>query len=1002
MQTKLGKKFWITMVILSLIGQIAWVVENMYFNVFLYKMFHASAADISLMVGASAVAATLTTLLIGALSDKIGKRKIFVCGGYIVWGISILSFALIRMDILEKLTGSVIEAASLGISLVILLDCVMTFFGSSANDACFNAWLTDSGDDTNRGKIEGINSMMPLVAILVVFGGFMAFNLELQKSWITIFLIIGISVILIGILCIFLMEDHAVASDENKSYFKNLIYSFRPSVFKNHKLLYMVVLAFAVFGISIQIFMPYLILYYEVSLGLNNYVLIMAPAIILASVITAFYGKLYDMVGFRMSVLLTIIMLMVGYFFLFFFTNTISVFVGSLFMMTGYLTGMAIFGAMIRDNIPREKAGLFQGLRIFGQVFIPGIVGPAIGAAVLKNAKTIQNSDGTTSFIPNHNIYAAAFVAAIVLLFVLGGIFEMIRHGHHDLMTDLGEKCLDKWNNGEQPWKAYPRPQMKRNSYISLNGEWQLNRNTIRVPFAPQSILSGYHKFTGFHLHYIKSFTIPEDFIKGRVLLHFGAVDQIAEIFLNDTLLTKHEGGYLPFEVDITDYLKNDNMENILEVKVIDLLSENYPYGKQCRKRGGMWYTPISGIWQSVWLESVPEDYIKNIKITPYKTGITLKVNRTSPVPVYVTIPIEGDTITAMSYDEEFRIDLVEEMKKLGKEYKPELWTPDSPHLYSIQISAGEDKVNSYFALRTIEIKDIKGQQRICLNGEPIFLHGVLDQGYFSDGIYTPACEKSYEEDILAMKKMGFNTLRKHIKIEPEAFYYACDRLGMLVMQDMVNNGHYSFFRDTAMPYLGKFHRNDHRFNGNKKRKRIFVKHSIATVETLYNHPCIVYYTIFNEGWGQFDSDAMYETIKFKDTTRIIDTTSGWFFGKKTEVKSLHIYYNNKKVPVSHHKPTLVSECGGYSFAIPGHFYSKYTHYGYGNCESEKDVTKKMISMYKEMIIPAIPKGLCGCVYTQLSDVEDEINGLLTYDRKKEKVCINDLQEISRLLHSSL
>ena len=293
MQTKLGKKFWIIMVILSLIGQIAWVVENMYFNVFLYKMFHASAADISLMVGASAVAATLTTLLIGALSDKIGKRKIFVCGGYIVWGISILSFALIRMDILEKLTGSVIEAASLGISLVILLDCVMTFFGSSANDACFNAWLTDSGDDTNRGKIEGINSMMPLVAILVVFGGFMAFNLELQKSWITIFLIIGISVILIGILCIFLMEDHAVASDENKSYFKNLIYSFRPSVFKNHKLLYMVVLAFAVFGISIQIFMPYLILYYEVSLGLNNYVLIMAPAIILASVITAFYGKLY-------------------------------------------------------------------------------------------------------------------------------------------------------------------------------------------------------------------------------------------------------------------------------------------------------------------------------------------------------------------------------------------------------------------------------------------------------------------------------------------------------------------------------------------------------------------------------------------------------------------------------------------------------------------------------------------------------------------------------------
>ena len=1002
MQTKLGGRFWFTMVVLSLIGQIAWVVENMYFNVFLYKMFHASASDISFMVGASAIAATLTTLIIGALSDKIGKRKIFVCGGYMVWGVSILAFALIRMDYLESFTGSVIEAASLGVSLVIIMDCVMTFFGSSANDACFNAWLTDCGDDTNRGKIEGINSMMPLVAILAVFGGFMAFDLEKQKSWTMIFLIIGILVIFIGVLAAFLMEERIVQSKENNNYLKNVIYSFRPSVYRKNKLLYTVVFAFAVFGISIQIFMPYLILYYEVSLGLANYVLIMAPAIIIASVITAFYGKLYDMVGFQMSVIPAIAILMVGYVFLFLYTNTISVFIGSLFMMTGYLTGMAVFGAMIRDNIPQDKTGLFQGLRIFGQVFIPGIVGPAIGAFVLRHAKTIQNSDGTTSFIPNRNIYLAAFLAAVCLLLVLGSIFEMIRHGHNDLLTDLGEEMQEKWRKGEKPWNAYPRPQMKRNSYLSLNGEWKMNRESIRIPFAPQSVLSGTRKFMGVYLHYRRTFCVPTDFVKDRVLLHFGAVDQVAEILLNGQPVCKHEGGYLPFEVDITNELHYENQENILEVKVKDFLSESYPYGKQRMKRGGMWYTPVSGIWQPVWLESVPREYIKKIKMTPYKTGIVLEVEKTANLPVYVTIPVDGDTITKSFDMEEVRIDLVEEMKKLGKTYEPEMWSPKHPHLYSMQLTCGEDMVNSYFALRTVTIQEINGIKRICLNEEPIFLHGVLDQGYYSDGIYTPASEKAYEQDILAMKRMGFNTLRKHIKIEPEAFYYACDRLGMLVMQDMVNNGHYSFIRDTALPTLGKYHRNDHHFAGSKKRKRFFVKHALETINTLYNHPCIIYYTIFNEGWGQFDSDAMYETVKSKDQTRVIDTTSGWFFGKKTEVKSLHLYFGNKKVITAKTKPTIVSECGGYSLQIPGHFYSKYNHYGYGNYESRQELTERILTMYREMIIPAISTGLCGSVYTQLSDVEDEINGLLTYDRKEEKVCAAELQKLGRLLQESL
>ena len=417
-------RFWLALVIFGLTGQVAWVVENMYFNVFIYKMFNASASQISAMVSASAVAATLTTLLIGALSDKVGRRKIFICVGYILWGLSIAAFSLVRVDVLNGLFPMA-TAAALGVTITIILDCVMTFFGSSANDACFNAWLTDSTDHTNRGAAEGINAMMPLVAILAVFGGFMGFDLNQASSWTTIFLIIGGAVILIGVLGLFLIKDTAVKIPENGRYFANIIYGFRPSVMKQNKVLYATLIAFAVFGISIQIFMPYLILYYQVSLQMEGYVLIMAPAIILASIATAFYGRLYDRVGFARSAMPALGLLLLGYGVLYFFRATVPVFIGSLLMMTGYLAGMAVFGAMLRDYTPENKAGMFQGLRIVGQVLIPGIIGPAIGSAVLKNADTIVNDDGTTSFIPNVNIFLAAAVVAVLVFVVLIPILKL-------------------------------------------------------------------------------------------------------------------------------------------------------------------------------------------------------------------------------------------------------------------------------------------------------------------------------------------------------------------------------------------------------------------------------------------------------------------------------------------------------------------------------------------------------------------------------------------------
>lgn len=423
MKSKKRTRFFLALVIFSLTGQIAWVVENMYFNVFIYKMFGASASDISAMVSASAVAATVTTLLIGALSDKLGKRKIFICGGYILWGISILSFCLIREDVIGALVPAAASVSAVCVTLVIIMDCVMTFFGSSANDACFNAWLTDSTDSTDRGAAEGINSMMPLVAILAVFGGFMAFDLGKSESWTAIFAIIGAAVIIIGILGFFLINDPKLEISGNKNYFANIFYGFRPSVIKENKLLYLFLAAFAVFGISIQIFMPYLILYYTVSLKMDNYVLIMAPAIILAAVFTAFWGRVYDKVKFKKSVFPALALLMLGYILLYFFRGTALVFIGSLLMMCGYLAGSAVFGAVIRDNTPENRSGMFQGLRIVGQVLIPGIIGPAIGAAILKNAETVLGDDGTYSFVPNENIFLAALVAAIALCIMLTVIF---------------------------------------------------------------------------------------------------------------------------------------------------------------------------------------------------------------------------------------------------------------------------------------------------------------------------------------------------------------------------------------------------------------------------------------------------------------------------------------------------------------------------------------------------------------------------------------------------
>ena len=557
-----------------------------------------------------------------------------------------------------------------------------------------------------------------------------------------------------------------------------------------------------------------------------------------------------------------------------------------------------------------------------------------------------------------------------------------------DLMTTAGE------NLKGQPWQVYPRPQMKRDCWLNLNGCWDFsvdceNQGLIRVPFCPESRLSGIgkHYEEGSLLCYSRSFELPEGFNRGRVLLHIGAADQRADIFLNNKPLGSHEGGYEAFTIDITDYLAPENRLQICCFD--DLTDQSFPYGKQSLKRGGMWYTPVSGIWQTVWLESMPETYVEKLNIE----------NRGASV-VISTVPALNGIITVAGLGE---FPLTEGTVTIAPE-EPHFWSPEDPYLYEFTLEAGEDRIESYFAIRTLEIKKVAGHQRLCLNGKPYFFHGLLDQGYWPDGLFTPAESGCFADDILAMKALGFNMLRKHIKVEPEEFYYQCDRLGMIVFQDMVNNGKYNYLRDTVLPTVSlasqKLIPDGHLHQDEMTRKR-FLDGMEATVNQLKNHPSICCWTIFNEGWGQFESDKAYERLRQLDETRFIDSTSGWFRQKKTDVDSRHVYFR-KITQKGTDKPLVISEFGGYSYKIEEHCFNPDETYGYGKFRNRGDFVRELTALYMEQVVPCVRNGLCAAVYTQASDVEDETNGLVTYDRKVQKLTPEEMLPIAEALREAM
>lgn len=556
------------------------------------------------------------------------------------------------------------------------------------------------------------------------------------------------------------------------------------------------------------------------------------------------------------------------------------------------------------------------------------------------------------------------------------------------------------------PFPEYPRPQLRREQFTILNGWWDYAitpageaasdwDGRILVPFSPETAASGVGRQVqpDETLHYRREFDVTAT-PGHRTVLHFGAVDQSCRVLVNDIEAATHVGGYLPFAADITDAL-GDRTTHELRVEVRDVSdTSHHSVGKQRLARGGIWYTAQSGIWQTVWIETVPDAHIAALCMrTPgIREGLataTLELRveaaRGEVHAVSVAVRASGELVaeaTAVS-GADVRIAIPQ----------PRTWSPEHPHLYDLEITLGADRVTSYVGLRTVELApDVHGVPRLHLNGEPYPHIGVLDQGYWPGTLYTAPDDAALVRDIEAMKDLGFTMLRKHIKIEPLRWYHHCDRLGMLVWQDMVNGGErYKPWVITApvlSPHLRM--RDDHyRAFGRADAagREQFLHELDATVDLLRNAPSIVAWVPFNEGWGQFDAAAAAERVRSLDPDRLIDHASGWHDQRAGDIRSLHVYF--QKIRPARWwgrdgRALVVSEYGGYNLRLPGHDYPD-KQFGYRRFATREQLTAAYERLHRREVLPGIARGLSGTVYTQLADVEDESNGLLTADRTEVK-----------------
>ncbi|MBQ9495205.1 MAG: glycoside hydrolase family 2 [Treponema sp.] len=589
-------------------------------------------------------------------------------------------------------------------------------------------------------------------------------------------------------------------------------------------------------------------------------------------------------------------------------------------------------------------------------------------------------------------------------------------------------KSLDRHN----PLPEYPRPQLQRDSFINLNGVWQyaftktedaplIFDGDIVVPFSPEAPLSGVERQLqkDEYLHYFRTFSLPHEFCRDRVLLHFDAVDQIADVFINNKNVAHHEGGYWPFVADITDSLVDGTNE--LRVAVRDNADDDsFAYGKQKYVSGGIWYTQQSGIWQTVWLESVPENYIVSLAITPLFDDAAVRVeacaSRQAEGAVVEVLAADGTCVAngvMHSIDDSEKIANHFDSAKTDRDFLTKsvcviplhefcAWSPDDPYLYHLKITLGDDIVQSYFGMRKFSYVMNNGCKVFALNNKPYFHNGLLDQGYWPDGLLTPPSDDALVFDIATMKACGFNMLRKHIKIEGLRWYYHCDRLGMLVWQDIVSGGQpYSAPFITVIPLLGINNLSDKKYKrfgrASKVSREQYRIELEQTISHLFNCTCIALWTPFNEGWGQFDALDIAQSLRALDETRYIDHASGWHDQGHDEMQSRHIYFKPIRMK-NDGRALCLTEFGGYILKVDGHAWCE-KPFGYRTCKNEAALAHDYKTLFEKQVIPHFEReGLAATVYTQLSDVEQEMNGLLTYDREVLKIPQSMLQEINKKL----
>lgn len=568
---------------------------------------------------------------------------------------------------------------------------------------------------------------------------------------------------------------------------------------------------------------------------------------------------------------------------------------------------------------------------------------------------------------------------------------------------------------GNVPLSEYPRPQFARNSYFTLNGKWDyailrksevFNGNyqgKILVPFSPECLLSGLPEGAIVTpddvLYYHRTFTLSPDFIKCHTVLHFDAVDFACKIIVNNVTVGEHFGGYVPFSFDVSRAIVSG--ENSIEVIVTDPSDTSYhTHAKQATKRGGIWYTPQSGIWQSVWLESMPENYLKDVTIVPDIDNNTLNLTfeKCGNVPVEILIIDDGKMIKNATCEGN-RISIPLE--------NYELWSPEHPKLYDLAFKMDTDIVRSYFGMRKFSwVTDKKGIKRMGLNNKPYFHTGVLDQGYWSDGMLTPPSNAALEYDVKLVKSMGFNMIRKHIKIEPLRWYYHCDKEGILVWQDIVSGGtKYNLLYIGLLAFFEIHIKDDNEkayrrlARADEEGREEYERELRITMNHLKNCVSLSTWVPFNEGWGQFDSVRITKEMKEIDPTRMIDSVSGWNDQGKnsSDAKSLHVYFKPIKMPKDK-RCILLSEFGGYSIKTPDHVFSPKKSFGYRIYKTPEKYAEAFKKLYEKHIIPNIEKGLSATVYTQVSDVEEEINGLVTYDRAVIKLPVDLVKSINKQL----